>query len=251
MFASKVIITLLFGNLLGSFFNVLGIRLPNNQTILGRSQCSNCKKQLNWYELIPVFSYIFLKGKCSKCGSKISIIHPIIELITGLIFGISYYYLHNNIFELSIVLLFSSLMIIVTVCDIYYRTVPNIFLIIFTPIILVLRIIYPVETIIHTLLGGFLGFGFMYLLAIYGKKRFNTTALGGGDIKLYFVIGIFLGVETVFLSLFFAAIYGIIFSKVVKFKNGQIPFVPFIFAGTMTAYVFGSQIIDWYLGILF
>ena len=91
-----------------------------------------------------------------------------------------------------------------------------------------------------------IGFGFLYLIALYGKLRFKQEALGGGDIKLYAIIGIVLGYQTVFLSLFFAAISALIVNAIVGKKKGYIPFVPFIFFGAMVAYFIGPDIIAWY-----
>jgi leader peptidase (prepilin peptidase)/N-methyltransferase len=138
-------------------------------------------------------------------------------------------------------------MTIVTVSDLYYKIVPDIVLLFFFPIILGLRLYGDTMMWYESILGGVLAFIFLYLIALYGKKRFNKDALGGGDIKLYLLIGLFLGYQTVFLSLIFASVIGLIMGLVIKKdEHNYIAFVPFIYAGSMLAYVFGDSIITAY-----
>ena len=240
----------ILGTLFGSFFNVVGIRIPKGESILGRSHCPNCNKILGVLELIPILGYIFVGGKCKSCHQPISVKYPVIEFITGLLFAFSFVLLNDNMIEYIVIVLFISLMMIVTVSDLYYKTVPDKILLIFLPVILVLRILFPITTWYDAIIGGLLGFGFLYLIAWYGKKRFKKEALGGGDIKLYAIIGLVLGYETVFLSLFFAALSGLIVNLIFGKKEGYIPFVPFIFLGSLIAYFYGNHILDWYMGLL-
>ncbi|AIO18985.1 Type 4 prepilin-like proteins leader peptide-processing enzyme [Candidatus Izimaplasma bacterium HR1] len=239
------------GLFFGSFYNVVGIRVPQKETLLGRSHCPNCNKTLGWLELFPIIGYIVLKGKCKNCKTPISVKYPIMELITGVLFSVSFVILHENVVEYILVVVFISLMVIVTVSDMYYQIVPNIILLVFLPVIFGLRMFSSEIIWYYSILGGVLGFCFMYFLAWYGKKRFKREALGGGDIKLYFLIGLFLGVETVFLSLLFAAILGLIYSVVFRKKSGYLPFVPFIAVGSMIAYYYGPMFLDWYMGLIF
>ena len=90
----------------------------------------------------------------------------------------------------------------------------------------------------------------MFFLSWYGKKRYKKEAVGGGDIKLYFLIGIFLGIETVMLSVMFAAILALLFTFINKKKTGYLPFVPFISMGSMIAYFLGPQLLSWYIGLI-
>ncbi|MEC9484393.1 MAG: prepilin peptidase [Candidatus Izemoplasma sp.] len=240
----------ILGTLFGSFFNVVGIRVPRGESILGRSHCPNCNKILGVLELIPILGYIFVGGKCKSCHTPISVKYPIMEFITGVLFAFSFVLLYDNVVEYIVIVLFISLMVIVTVSDLYYRTVPDKILLIFLPVIFILRIVSPLEHWYDGIIGGLLGFGFLYLVAWYGKKRFKKEALGGGDIKLYAIIGLVLGYETVFLSLFFAALSGLIVNLIVGKKEGYIPFVPFIFFGSLIAYFYGNQVLDWYMGLL-
>ncbi len=245
------IFVFLFGALFTSFYTLIGMRIPNKASIHGRSQCDQCQEVIPWYALIPIFGWFIVKGKCVKCKTRISIKYPIYEITGGLLFSVGYFVLQSNLIEFAAYSVFISLMIIVTVSDIEYQIVPDIILLIFLPLILTLRIAEPIEGYLNVLLGGFLGFLFMFLIAWYGQKRFKKEALGGGDIKLYFLIGLFLGARIVFLSLFFASLLGIILGRIVMKKMNPIPFVPFIFFGSILAYFFGYTLLDWYMGLFF
>ncbi len=239
------------GTIFGSFFNVVGIRIPINQSLTGRSHCPSCNKTLGWLELFPILGYIVLHGKCKTCNVNISIKYPLIELLTGLLFLFSYIMLFENIIEFFLLIAFISLMIILTVSDLYYKIVPNKILLVFLPIIFTLRMFSPAILWYNAIIGAFMGFGFLYLISIYGKKRFKQEALGGGDIKLYFIVGLVLGIELVFFSVLFASVFGLLYSVIFIRKKGYIPFVPFILAGSLFAYFYGQYIIDWYIALIF
>jgi len=239
----------IMGLVFGSFFNVVGIRIPLKETLLGRSHCPSCNRTLGVIELIPVLGYIILKGKCKECKLPISIKYPIIELITGILFLVSFVFLRDNMVEYILVVIFISFLIIITVSDIYYQVVPDIILLVFFPIILILRLISPIEMWYDGLLGGLFGFGFMYLIALYGKKRFKKDALGGGDIKLYLIVGLILGYQTVFLSMLFGSLIALIYSIFFVKKGEYLPFVPFIAIGSLLAYAFGNSLLEWYITI--
>ncbi len=240
----------ILGLVFGSFFNVVGIRVPLKESLMGRSHCPNCKKQLGVVELIPVIGYLVLKGKCKECKSPISIKYPIIELITGILFLLSFVILRDNMIEYVLIVLFISLLVILTVSDLYYKVVPNSILLVFLPVILILRLLSPIEMWYDGLLGGLLGFGFMYLIALYGKKRFKKDALGGGDIKLYFIIGLVLGYQIIFLSMLFASLFAMLYSLIFLKKGQYLPFVPFIAIGSLLTYFIGNNILEWYISIL-
>jgi len=237
------------GLLFGSFFNVVGIRVPEKRTLLGRSHCPQCDHVLSWWELVPVLGYLVLKGKCKSCGKHISVKYPLMELATAGLFAFSFVILRENVVEYVLIVVFISLLVIVTVSDMYHRIVPDIVLLVSAPILLVLRIVSPVISWQSGLIGAVLGFGFMYLMALYGKKRFKTEALGGGDIKLYALIGLVLGFETVFLSILIAGVLGLIYALIARPQGKYIPFVPFIAMGALIAYFVGPLFNEWYVSI--
>ena len=240
----------ILGTVFTSFLTLLGMRLPEGRTLLGRSECDACGKTIPWYGLIPIVGYLFVKGKCPYCGGKVSLIYPLYELLNGLIFAGGYLYLQDNVIEYIIMMLFVMLMTTVSVSDAKHQLVPDKVLLVFGPPIIILRLLFPLTTPLYALLGGVFGFLFMWFLAWYGKKRFKQDALGGGDIKLYVIIGVVLEIHLVFLSLFFAALFGLIVGKALMKKMNPIPFVPFIYIGSLIAYVFGPRLLELYLGLL-
>jgi len=244
-----LIFIFVFGTIFTSFYTLVGMRVPNSESINGRSHCDQCDKTIPWYALIPIIGWFIVKGQCVHCHKAISIKYPLIELIGGLLFAISYFILKDNMVEYGITIVFISLMLIVSISDIHYQIVPDKVLFFFLPLLLVLRMIFPLTTWYYSLMGGLLGFGFMLFMAWYGKKRFKQDALGGGDIKLYFLIGLFLEIHLVFLSLFFASIIGLIFGKLYINKMQHMAFVPFIFMGSLLAYFIGPMLLDWYTGL--
>lgn len=245
------------GTILGSFYNVVGIRVPEKESLMGRSHCPNCNRSLGWLELFPIVGYIALKGRCKDCKIHISVKYPLMEFLTGVLFLLSFVILRGNMVEYILIVMFISLMVIITVSDLYYKIVPDGILLIFLPILFIPRF-FGVDLVWwngfpwwNGLLAGLMGFGFMYLISWYGKKRFKQEALGGGDIKLYFLIGIVLGTDLVFLSVLFASLIAMIYGMTIKKKKGYIAFVPFIFAGSLLAYFVGPYIINWYIAILY
>ena len=120
------IVLFIFGITLGSFYNVVGYRIPKGESIIyPSSHCTNCNHKLKWYELIPVFSFLFLRGKCSKCHQKISWFYTIFEFLTGILFVISYIIFKNNILDFLVALTFISMIIIIFVSDYHYLIIPD------------------------------------------------------------------------------------------------------------------------------
>ena len=125
-----VIMFFIVGCIFGSFFNVLGLRIPNHQSIIKPgSHCEKCGHMLKWYELIPIFSYIFLHGKCHNCKTKLSIMYPLSELFCGILFAISFYSFGFS-YNLWIAIILSSVMILVTVSDLTYMIIPDRFIVV-------------------------------------------------------------------------------------------------------------------------
>ena len=131
----------ILGSVLGSFYNVLGLRIPNNESIVfPNSHCPTCGYELKWYELIPIFSFLFLKGKCSNCKQKISWLYPINELFCGILFLVSYYSYGFSL-ELVIALALSSLLVLVIASDITYMIIPDRFIVSVSILIIVVKLI--------------------------------------------------------------------------------------------------------------
>lgn len=244
------ILIFVIGLLFGSFYNVVGLRVPLHESLVAPgSHCKSCKRQLTALDLIPVLSYLCLGGKCRKCKTKVSPLYPMVELATGLLFAAAYRTIGNS-FELIVVLLFISLLMIIAVSDINYMIVPDRILLFFLPLLLAGRIFAPLDIWWDSLLGAVVGFGVLLLISLISKG-----GIGGGDIKLFLIIGLVLGTIETLMTLFFAAllgmIVGIIMLKIRKQgRKTPIPFVPFIALASLVVYFWGETIIDWYINLL-
>ena len=235
------------GAVLGSFYNVVGLRVPMKQSIVRPgSHCPSCQRTLTGVDLVPVLSYFFLKGKCRGCGKKISPIYPLFELLTGLLFVYAFYHFSFT-WELIVALTFISLLVIIFVSDITYMLIPDKVLLFFLPILAIERIFIPLDPWWDPILGAVSGFLLLLFIAVISKG-----GMGGGDIKLYFLIGIVLGFKLTMLSFFFAtlvgALFGIIGMLAGKYKKRQqVPFGPFIAFGALLSYFYGEHVISWYI----
>ncbi|SOC38249.1 prepilin peptidase [Ureibacillus acetophenoni] len=244
------IFAFLFGMVFGSFFNVVGLRVPLKMSIsYPSSHCTNCMHRLSALDLIPIFSYIFLKGKCRYCGQKVSPIYMVTEILTGILFAFAYWQLGFTP-ELIVALLFISLLAIIVVSDIAYMIIPDKVLLFFLPLLALGRIIAPSDPWWDSLLGPVVGFTVLFLVALLSKG-----GMGGGDIKLFFLIGLALGTIGTLVTLFFASVIGMIVGIVILKVRGQdrkqpIPFGPSIALAAIIVYFYGDRIIDWYINIL-
>src|SRR5699024_2426017 len=249
MYLVWMIYFFVFRCVLGSFFNVVGLRVPKNILFShNRSYCPACKKQLQCYELIPIASYLFQHGQCRNCQTRISPIYPVIELSTGLLFVLAYWKVGFT-FELIATLLFISLLMIVFVTDITYMLIPNKILLFFLPLFAFMRIISPLDPWYDALIGAGLGFVLLASIIILSKG-----GMGGGDMKLFAVLGIVLGWKgtllTLFLASFLGAIFGLFLITINKVNRKQlIPFGPYIVIAALISYFYGDQVISMYLSL--
>lgn len=198
-------------------------------------------------DLVPVLSYVFLGGKCRSCGNKIAWIYPVMELLTGLLFAFAYWQLGWGV-EFIVALFFISLLVIIVVSDIAYMLIPDKVLLFFLPFLVIGRVLSPLTPWWDCAVGAVVGFGILYIIAVI-----SNGGMGGGDIKLFFLIGLVLGTMHTLLTLFVAAVIGMIVGLVVLTKNKQgrktpIPFGPSIALAAIIVYFYGDSLIDWYLG---
>lgn len=219
------------GAIMGSFYNVIGTRLPKKEKVLiTRSHCDNCGKDLKWYNLIPIFSYLFQNGKCSFCKEKISSDHFWVEIGTGFLFLLTLIYFPIG-YEFFIGLIVSSLLIIIFVSDFKYMIILDSPLIISTILIVILKIIYySSQNVLYSLISGIALTLVMILVYILGNFDFKKESLGGGDIKFTFIIGLILGFKVglaaLILSVFLALPYAI--ATLELKKNSEFPYGPFL-----------------------
>lgn len=232
----------IIGLVFGSFFNVVGYRLPNDMSIaFPASHCPNCNHKLKFYELIPVLSYVFLGGKCKQCKKRISLFYPFFELLTAVLFLMSYLIFGMSI-KFLISITFISVLIIISISDIKYYIIPDEVLIVGTVLIIIELIINFLisdtsffKGVIMPILNGAGSFALLYLFKAFGDLIFKKESLGGGDIKLLFFIGLTLGfdmsVVTIFIASFIALPLSII--SLIRNNNNVLPFGPYLSVGAV------------------
>jgi leader peptidase (prepilin peptidase) / N-methyltransferase len=240
------ILCFIFALLLGSFFNVVGLRVPKGESIVKpRSHCPSCKRTLTAWELVPVVSYVVQGGKCRGCGVRISPLYPFVELFTAILFTISLLVVGWSK-ELVVSWTLISLLMIIFVSDIRYMIIPDKVLLFFAVIFIIERIFVPLLPWWDSLVGAVVGFSLLLLIAVLSKG-----GMGGGDIKLFALLGFVLGWKMVLLAFFLSTLYGTVFGMIGmvlgKVRRGEpMPFGPYIVFGTLTAYFFGQSILEWY-----
>lgn len=236
----------IIGIVFGSFFNVVGLRTKKEKLFeQKRSFCPHCRHTLSARELVPIFSYLFQKGKCRHCKKRISPLYPTMEFVTGCLFAYSYMHLGFQV-ELLTALLMVSMFMILMVTDLKYMLIPNRVLLFFLPLFVVLRIIQPLDSWWSPWVGGFIGFSIIALIILLSKG-----GMGAGDMKLFGVIGIILGFPNVLLAFFFANLVGLLYSipLIIGSKKGwkkAVPFGPAIIIGSLITYFFGEGLLAWY-----
>ncbi|MBT2693054.1 A24 family peptidase [Bacillus sp. ISL-55] len=241
---------IIFGIVLGSFYNVVALRVPEGKSIVApRSSCTKCGHQLTAWELIPILSYFIQRGKCRQCKARISPVYPFFELLTGALFAIAPLIVGWS-GELVIALTLISMLVIITVSDLAYMIIPDKVLMFFAGLFLIERVFIPLIPWWDSLAGAAVGFFLLLLIAVVSKG-----GMGGGDIKLFAVVGFVLGVKMLLLSFFlstlFGAFFGVIGLLLGAIKRRQtIPFGPFIALGTLVAYFFGDYLIAEYMSLL-
>ena len=230
----------IIGLLFGSFYNVVGMRLPNNESIVfPGSHCEKCNHKLKWYENIPLLSYILLGGKCSNCKSKISVWYPAIELFTGMLFLISYYTFGLS-YEFAIAIIISSLVSIIFVSDINYYIILDSPIIIGSILIIIIKLLSTsLKDTLISFGSGILIFAIMYGIMILGNLLFKKESLGGGDIKLSFIAGLVLGPKLGIFYIIFGAFLAFPYAMYITIRNKEnmLPFGPFLISSLLIIYL--------------
>ena len=245
-------IIFLYGTVFGSFLNVLIYRLPLKENIATEhSHCMTCGAKIRWYDLIPLVSYIVLGGKCRHCKAKISAQYPIIEAANGL--GYVIVFLVNGFNPTSIIMCFAfSIFIVISVID--WRTYEIPFsLNIAIGVLAVIRIILDHKNLLEYLIGFCVISGFMLLCLYIGRAMKGIDAFGGGDIKLMAFAGLLLGWKRIILAFLIGCILGAVIHSIrmkVTKADHVLAVGPYLCAGLTIAMLFGTNIINWYLGIM-
>ncbi|MBC2579943.1 A24 family peptidase [Clostridium sp. DJ247] len=239
----------ILGTIIGSFLNVCIYRIPREQSIAyPSSHCTSCNNEIKWYDLFPIVSYIFLKGKCRYCGEKVSIRYPIIEFITGLIY-LMLYIKYGITISLIKYIVFISILIVIGMIDfdttdVYFNTTVTgaVAAVIFLAIYFYMGL--PIKSYIY---GGVLGGGILSLIALITKG-----GMGWGDVEICLVCGLFLGLKLTAVMLFLSFIIGSVIGVILillgkKSRKDYIPFGPSIVIAAVGVVFFGQSILNWYL----
>lgn len=242
------IIIFIYGILIGSFLNVCIYRIPRKENIITtRSHCMTCGYVLQWYDLIPLVSYLSLGGKCRKCGVKISLQYPLVELANALCY-VLVFYIHGITIESLLFALLTSSLIVLSVIDFRTYEIPvviNIFILILG----FARVILDYKHITNYVLGFVSVAGFLLILYLLTKGK----GIGGGDIKLMAGVGLLLGYKLTILSFVLGCIIGSVI-HVIRMKSrgadSMLAFGPYLSLGIFITILYGNQIITWYLNFL-
>ena len=247
-----IIVTLLAGLVVGSFLNVLIFRADELKSVLNtRSRCPHCQKTIKWYDLIPIISYILLKGKCRACKKDISIQYPLVEGSTALIF-MAIYLAYGLSWQTFFYLVIFSLLIVIFVYDLKTQYILDIFS--WPVLILCLAFGWYFATLSasQVILGIVTGAGVLAVLVVVSKEKW----MGVGDIIIGAAIGALLGYPRSVVFLFSSFVLGSIFGLILigmkkKGIKDAVPFAPFMISAAFIALIWGSKIVDWYVGTIF
>ena len=242
-----LIIFFIFGSIMGSFYHALATRLSNGLSIIKpASHCEKCNHVLKWYELIPIISYIIQGGKCRSCKTKMPISYLLMEICTGMLFAVCYHVFDTPL-EIAIAIIFVSSLIIIIISDIEYMIIlDEVLIFAITAIIILSSIDIGLYETSVKILQGAGAFITMLLIKKLGDFIFKQESLGGGDIKLMFLIGLVIGYEmsicNIFLATFIA--FPIALLLLITKKDNMIPFGPFLSMAAIILYVWGLTFTD-------
>lgn len=266
------------GAAIGSFLNVVIHRVPEGQSLFPASRCPKCAAAIKPYHNIPVLGWLLLGGKCASCREPISWRYPAVELLTAIIFVLTYFQLGLTAF-LPVGLIFVSVMIALIFIDADHMILPNVITYPLIVLAFAVRVVYPIAFdasllpgfqavpglpligypgwvygLITAVFGALVGGGSLWLVGEFWKRLRGVDAMGLGDVKMMFGVGALLGwrlsLLTIFTGAFAGALVGIALVLRQKDRNlqMQIPFGIFLGVGSVVALLFGEHLIEWYLG---
>lgn len=245
-----VVLVFILGTIIGSFINVVIYRVPRgNSVVYPPSACGACAAQLNWRDLIPVLSYIILRGRCRSCGSSISWQYPLVELIGGLGLLALYYRFGLGFEGLAAAVLFFLLLAVIFI-DLDFLIIPNRIVLIGLLLGVPLTLAQSTQVFVSGLLGLLVGGGLLLLTAVVSRG-----GMGGGDIKLATVIGLYVGWPQILLVLFLSFLLGSIVGLALVVRGRKkmkeaVPFGPFLAVASYLVLLWGPEIIAWYRSIM-
>lgn len=254
-----IIFAIVLGLLVGSFLNVLIVRIPEGESIVyPASHCVSCKHKLSAIDLIPVISYIFLGGKCRYCGCRISPRYAVVEILMAVLAACSYSAYEISV-EFVVSFVFQAILIVVAVIDLEHKIIPDVLVVAGTAV----GIIFSIYGVFHKvvfydtwyspLVGMVLVPVLLYIVSRVGGMIYKTDyAIGLGDVGLFIPIGMIIGYKLSLIALLLAVLFGGLYGIYLMLKDRdnarmEIPFAPFISVGTVIAMYLGHDMVLWYL----
>lgn len=236
----KILIVIFIGVLgaiLGSFYACMGYRIPNKIPLTKpNSYCESCKKEIKWYMNIPVFSYLFLHGKCAYCKNKIDSLAFIVEIMVSFLF-IIFYLKYGLTIKFFISVTLTSILAVTMVSDFRYYYVSD-RVVILGLISLIVLAYFDKDFMYYKIISGIVMFLLMFLIKIIGDKSFKRESLGGGDVKLLGLIGLALGFYPTLISLVISCSMTLVYYFLSKQDEKEIPFGPFLLIGALLVLYF-------------
>lgn len=237
----------LLGVLVGAFSNILADLLPQHRYRVEAPRCPVCQNPYPRSQWVASLSFLLGRSHCPNCGSPIPLRRPLLELATGLGFAFLWA-TYSNLGQVLILSVYLALLLLFLVIDLENRIVPNMLVLPAMIFSALASLFYPGMGLGRALLGGATGFGFFYLASIIGRG-----GMGAGDVKLAGFIGLTTGFPEIIVALLLSSLLGGLsaFLLLITRKKGlksHIPYAPFLVLGGMAALLYGSQVVNWYLG---
>ncbi|PIZ96306.1 MAG: hypothetical protein COX80_01585 [Candidatus Magasanikbacteria bacterium CG_4_10_14_0_2_um_filter_33_14] len=252
---SSYILFFIIGLVLGSFLNALEWRLYNKRSLMERSECPHCHKQIKWYDNVPLVSYILLRGKCRECKNKISLQYPIVEFVMALLFVFVFFYYSSfatfSLFSIIRDCLVLFVLTFIFVYDTKHLEVSDAVTLGASLLFFIVSLFFGANWFDMTL-GALIGAGFFLLQFVISKGKW----VGGGDIRIGLLMGILLGWKLTILALWIAYVVGGIFSIILvlmkkKGMKTEVAFGTYLTVATFIAMFWGTQILNWYFRLIF
>lgn len=238
------IIIFLFGIVIGSFLNVCIFRIPNQEDIVKTgSHCMSCGYRLKWYDMIPVASFLALRGKCRKCGAKLSVQYPLIEAANGILY-VCIVWTGGLSIESLLYCLLASALLVLSVIDFRTYEIPfgiNLFILALG----LIRVVTDLENILNYLIG-LLAVSIVLAVLYYAT---GGRAIGGGDVKLMAACGLLLGWKLIILAFLLGCVLGAVIHVIRMKVSGEgrvLAMGPYLSLGVMIAALWGEQMLNWY-----
>jgi leader peptidase (prepilin peptidase)/N-methyltransferase len=249
-----VVLAGIYGAMLGSFLNVCVYRLPRDESVIRpRSRCPGCGAPIAWYDNLPVLSWLALRGKCRRCGTRISIQYPLVELAVGLVWALAVWRWSVTVAAVSAGV-FVSLLIGILLTDARHMIIPDEFSLGGLGAGLALAALPGGMPLWTAVAGAALGYGLLWAVGLAGKWWAGRDAMGGGDLKMMAMVGAFLGWRGVLMTVFLGSVAGTVVylpALLRRERHKEVPFGVYLAAGAMASLLFGERLIRWYTAFVF